>query len=264
MKPLLLFASLSILTACAPGSSVLKPGSPAATVDFQYSQSSGLGIQNAGRYPAGTVFVWNKRENTLSQWTNISLPLLAQSVASDGESSNVSGFELNANVPGLDLELEALIGRSAKFEATNVVRKEYEKGPGALRDYVAGLKPEDQADLGEILGASDPDIRIVVVTTVIEVGTSKFLLGGVDATGGKSVGKLTLKTSNAKLAEFDVKLSSDLACKASNGASDTGAPCFFDVSVYKVRTSGTGVRFGQDFGARDGLLAAFRKGLKGG
>lgn len=264
MKPITLLAPLFLLAACAPLGAITQSGS-VALVDFQYSRSSGLGIQNAARYPAGTVFVWNKRENTLAQWTSLSLPLLASSTASDGESSQVSGFGLDAKFLGAKLEIEAAVGRSAKFEAMNVVRKDYEKGAAPLRSYVASLSPEDQADLVETLGVGDPDIRLVVITTVVEVATSKFFLGGIDATAGSSVGKLTLKTNDAALGEVQVKLASNLSCKASGATAGSGAPCFFDVTVFQVNAgpSGDTVRFRQDFGDKSGLLDAFRKGLKG-
>lgn len=264
MKAILLLTAVPFLAACVTVPGLQGSGTQAVRVDFQYSSSTGLGIQNAGRYPAGTVFVWNKRDNSLVQWTDLTLPLKATSGPSDGNFSSVSGFELVGNAPALKLKLEALIGRNARFEATGVVRKDYEKGTQPLRDHVRAMDPEDQAVLGETLGISDPDLRVVVVTTVFEVATSKFVLGGVDATTGKSVGKLTLSTNDATLGEVDLKLASDLSCSASAGGA--GAPCFFDVTVYKVGAdpSGTGVRFRQDLVAPEGLLSAFRNGLKGG
>ncbi len=269
MKSVLLFASLSILAACDPSGPGSGPGpwsgGPVARVDFQYSRSSGLGIQNAGRYPAGTVFVWNRRDNSLVHWTDVTLPLKATSGPSDGKSSNVSGFELDANLSGLDLKLEALIGRAAEFEATGVVRKDYEKGPKPLRDHVRAMDPEDQAALVETLGTGDTDVKVVVVTTVFEVTTSKFLLGGIDATAGRSVGKITLSAGDSEIGNVDVKLASDLSCGASAGAAGGGAPCFIDVTVYDVSAdpSGTSISFRQGLAAPDGLPSAFRSSLKG-
>lgn len=200
------------------------------SANFQYSNAGNLGIQNAGLFEPGSLFLWDTADNQLSFLDVIPLARVGGTPApADISSSNIAAIELTGVPIGADQDLlKASVGAQSTFIARSAVREDYGRLISALSAYATDLV-EQGADPDLVLRTRDAGTRLVLVRSAVRAASSELRIGGVDATKPNSVVNISVGDGLS----LDVRAGSSTACSKPDGDDEARSPiCFFNVSVF--------------------------------
>ena len=264
-----LFTSLLLLTltaACVQPT----PDIPKVTADFRFSNATGLGIQNAGFFDLGTMYVWDLSHNELHPIGVADLDVaparnvLPGSQASTGlQEVKVSGVTVNLSGKNGLLAIE--IGKKTKFAVEGAIREEYRNVTAPFKQYVQN-EVRDGNNPDSTLHPRDDNFRIVMIRSVLRAQKFEMSVGGTSASDPNTVAQVSIAIPGVEIASIRVRAGAKLTCGSGTVSYNAELPpaCFFNVVVrdphYTDREEDGGrMQFLTKHSPLEKLHAAFRK-----
>ena len=264
-----LVMSLLLLTLTAACMQQL-PDIPKVTADFRFSNATGLGIQNAGFFDLGTMYVWDLSHNELHPIGVADLDIApARNVLPGSQESTgaqgvkVSGVPVNLSRQNGLIAIE--IGKKTKFSVEGAIREEYRSVTASFNQYVRN-EIRDGNNPDSTLHPRDDNFRIVMIRSVLRAQKFEMSVGGTSASDPDTVAHLSIEIPGVEIASIRVRAGAKLTCGSGKASYNDELPpaCFFNVVVrdphYTGKEEDEGrMQFLTKHAPLENLPAAFRK-----